>query len=32
MQATKKTHKSITWTTIVPALLVLLVFNVQFIN
>ena len=32
MQATNNTHKSIIWTTIVPALLILLVFNVQFIN
>lgn len=32
MQATNNAHKSIIWTTIVPALLVLLVFNVQFVN
>ncbi|MFN4247301.1 MAG: hypothetical protein ACK4EY_06240 [Flavipsychrobacter sp.] len=32
MQATNNTHKSSIWTTIVPALLVLLVFNVQFIH
>lgn len=32
MQTVKQSEKSLLWKTIVPALLVLLIFNVQFIN